>query len=83
MEKNEGGGAMSSEINCNNYYSRWSKIIAVFFLCFSLSACGKFDRWLAGMTGDASKTCVDGVTYLQFTSGATMQVDRAGKPVGC
>lgn len=48
-----------------------------------VSGCGRIDRWAAGITGDATKTCVDGVTYLQFTSGATVQVDRAGRPVPC
>ena len=49
----------------------------------ALTACGKIDRGLASLTGGATKTCVDGVTYLQFTSGATVQVDQAGKPVAC
>jgi major membrane immunogen (membrane-anchored lipoprotein) len=48
-----------------------------------LSACGQVDRSLAAITGGASKSCVDGVTYLQFTSGSTVQVDRTGKPVPC
>ena len=50
---------------------------------FLLSACGNVDRELAKITGKASKTCVDGVTYLQFTSGATVQLDINGKPVAC
>lgn len=50
----------------------------------SLAAGGMIvDRSVAGITGDSSKTCIDGVTYLQFTSGATVQVDRSGKPVAC
>ncbi len=52
-------------------------------LAVGLSGCGRFDRWWAGTTGNAVKTCVDGVTYLQFTSGATVQVDRNGRPVPC
>ena len=47
-----------------------------------LSACGFVDRGAATFTGHA-KTCIDGVTYLQFASGAAVQVDRAGKPVSC
>lgn len=50
---------------------------------FLLSSCGNVDRELAKLTGNASKTCVDGVTYLQFTSGATIQLDINGKPVAC
>lgn len=30
-----------------------------------------------------SKVCVDGVQYIQFTSGAAVQVDTVGKPVPC
>jgi major membrane immunogen (membrane-anchored lipoprotein) len=48
-----------------------------------LTSCGQVDRSVAAITGGASKTCVDGVTYLQFTSGATVQLDRTGKPVSC
>ena len=48
-----------------------------------VSGCGQFDRVKAKITGDATKTCVDGVTYLQFTSGAAVQVDTNGKPVAC
>ena len=47
------------------------------------TSCGQVDRSVAAITGGASKTCVDGVTYLQFTSGATVQLDRTGKPVSC
>lgn len=48
-----------------------------------LVGCGWFDRVGASVTGSASKTCIDGVTYLQFTSGATVQFDQTGKPVSC
>lgn len=52
-------------------------------MALSLSACGYVDRKVASFTGDASETCIDGVTYLQFTSGATVKVDQTGKPVSC
>ena len=52
-------------------------------LVLSVSACGKVDRGIAGLTGNATETCIDGVTYLQFTSGAAVKVDRAGIPVPC
>lgn len=48
----------------------------------SLTACGAADRMGASITGFA-KSCVDGVTYLQFASGAAVQVDQNGKPVAC
>lgn len=48
----------------------------------ALSGCGIIDRKVARYAGVA-RNCVDGVTYLQFASGATVQVDRTGKPVPC
>jgi len=57
---------------------------AIVMLAFALAltACGKVNRIGANWAG-YSKVCVDGVTYLQFTSGATVQVDHQGKPVSC
>ena len=59
------------------------KKLTVIILSLILAACGGIDRGIATLTGGAAKTCVDGVTYLQFTSGATVQLDNTGKPVGC
>jgi len=59
------------------------KYIALFALATLVSGCGVIDRKVAGITGGASETCIDGVTYLQFTSGAAVKVDRTGKPVAC
>lgn len=59
------------------------KLIVASTLIVSLAGCGGIDRGIAAWTGGATKACVDGVTYLQFTSGATVQVDRSGKPVAC
>ena len=53
--------------------------VAVLFL---LSGCGKIEKGIAIATG-YSKICVDNVTYLQFTSGASVQVDHTGRPVTC
>jgi hypothetical protein len=44
---------------------------------------GAFDRVGSKYTGKPSSVCVDGVTYLQFTSGATVKVDLNGKPIPC
>ncbi len=57
-------------------------IIVVGILMVS-SGCGYAERLIATVTGQSTKVCIDGVTYLQFTSGATVQVDREGKPVPC
>jgi hypothetical protein len=59
------------------------KLIFISLLCMTLAGCGWFDRKVAVVTGGATKTCIDGVTYLQFTSGATVQVDPQGRPVAC
>lgn len=47
-----------------------------------LTGCGWFDRVAAGATG-YSYVCVDGVEYLQFTSGATVAYTRDGKVKTC
>ena len=57
--------------------------VLTFLILLSSAACGKIDNAAAALTGNATKTCVDGVTYLQFTSGAAVQLDRSGKPVPC
>ena len=59
------------------------KIIAATVVFVTLAGCGYIERQFAGITGGATKTCVDGVSYLQFTSGAAQQVDATGKPVAC
>ena len=61
--------------------------LAVLILCLLAMAwlytkTGTYQRQVAQMTG-YSKVCVDGVQYLQFISGAAVQVDLNGKPVAC
>jgi hypothetical protein len=48
-----------------------------------LSGCGWFDREIVANVTGYSKTCVEGVTYLQFSSGVTPQITLEGKPVSC
>lgn len=57
--------------------------VLTLLVLLSSAACGKIDNAAAAWTGNATKICVDGVTYLQFTSGAAVQLDRSGKPVPC
>lgn len=45
--------------------------------------CGWLDREKAAFTGAGTKTCVDGVLYLQFTSGATVAYTPDGKVKTC
>ena len=59
----------------------WLSILTGIIVVLLLSACGYVDREIAKVTGDPSKTCVNGVIYLQFTSGAALLVDTDGKPV--
>lgn len=48
----------------------------------ALSGCGWFDRATATATGYA-RVCVDGVEYLQFTSGTTVAYSSDGKVKTC
>ncbi len=58
------------------------KLVAILLLSVSVTSCGWFERKLAVYTG-YSKMCVDGVSYLQFSSGASVQYDITGKIVPC
>lgn len=52
-------------------------------LCIVLmTGCGMWERTKAKYTG-YSKVCVDNVTYLQFSSGVTPQLDTNGNVVVC
>lgn len=58
------------------------KFLIVGLLVLPLMGCGVLDKGVASWTG-YSKMCVEGVSYLQFTSGATVQVDQEGRVVKC
>ena len=55
--------------------------LAIMF-ALGLAGCGVWDRGVAGVTGIAH-TCVDGVMYLQFTSGASVAYSPDGKIRTC
>ncbi len=57
-------------------------IILLITILFTIMGCGSYKQITAAATG-YSKVCVDGVTYLQFASGVTVQVDQNNKPVSC
>jgi hypothetical protein len=59
------------------------QILCVALLASILSGCGWFDRKIAAATGGPSKTCVDGVLYLQFTSGASVAYNPDGTVKTC
>jgi len=47
----------------------------------SLGGCGRVSRWVAGWTGDGVHTCIEGVSYIQFTSGASVAYDKTTKQI--
>lgn len=52
-------------------------------LALALTGCGWFERKVtANVTGHAV-ACIEGVRYLQFPSGVTVQYDRDGKVRTC
>ena len=61
------------------------RVILALIATASLAGCaqGQWDRQMATWTGQPAKTCVDGVVYLQFTSGAAVAVTPDGKPRAC
>lgn len=48
-----------------------------------VAGCGAADRFVVSMTGDAIVTCHDEVTYLQFTSGASVAYNKDGSIKVC
>lgn len=52
-------------------------------LCLTLTGCGWFDRKVtANITGHAV-SCIEGVRYLQFASGVSVQYGTDGKVKTC
>jgi hypothetical protein len=47
------------------------------------SGCGAFNRKISAITGDPTEICWKGVTYLQFTSGATVKYTPDGRIATC
>lgn len=47
-----------------------------------LSGCGGWERVVANVSG-WSRVCVDGVSYLQFVSGVTVEYTTEGKIKTC
>lgn len=57
--------------------------VLLLLLGISLSGCGWFDRKVTANLTGYSTSCVDGVRYLQFASGVTVQYDRDGRVRTC
>ena len=58
------------------------KYAAMIAVVLMVAGCGAVDRLAASATG-YSTVCVEGVKYIQFTSGASVMYDRTGKVVLC
>lgn len=58
------------------------KIALVAGICCALAGCGAMERSVATWTG-WSRVCVAGVSYLQFTSGASVEYTPEGKVKTC
>lgn len=59
------------------------RLIAISTIALTLSGCGRIERWWAGVTGDGTNICVEGVVYIQFTSGVTVAYNRDGTIKTC
>lgn len=58
------------------------RTIIAFTAILLLSGCGAYERVGAAVTG-WSRVCVDGVSYLQFVSGVTVEYTPDGKIKTC
>ncbi|MBI3396536.1 MAG: hypothetical protein HY042_11915 [Spirochaetia bacterium] len=54
------------------------RLLAAALLIAVVSSCGLLDRKIAGYRG-YSEICIDGVKYLQFTSGASVKYTKEGR----
>ena len=59
------------------------KHLVIFGLVMTLSGCGWFDRYFTANLTGWSRTCVEGVAYLQFPSGVTVEYTVEGKIKTC
>ena len=58
-------------------------VLAALCVLLLMGGCGGLDRWFAGVTGGASESCMRGVLYYQFTSGAAPAYKPDGSLVTC
>lgn len=59
------------------------RLLAIALVSLPLAGCGWFERKVtANVTGHAV-SCIEGVRYLQFPSGVTVQYDRDGRVRTC
>jgi hypothetical protein len=58
------------------------KRIATFILLLTMVGCGSVSRDCATWTGN-DKVCIDGVQYIQFTSGVSVAYNQDGTVKVC
>ena len=56
--------------------------VCCIFLGLALSGCGSWGRAVAKVMG-SSESCIDGVIYIQFTSGVTVKYNQDGTIATC
>jgi hypothetical protein len=59
------------------------KTAVLLLLALALTGCGWFDRKVTANLTGYSTSCIEGVRYLQFPSGVTVQYERDGRPKAC
>ena len=52
-------------------------------LLILLTSCGAMDRFSVIMSGNPSSVCYKGIEYVQFSSGASVVMNKEEKPVTC
>jgi hypothetical protein len=58
------------------------KYLSIMGIIILLTGCGAFSKTMAYLT-DYSRYCINGVSYLQFTSGATVEYTKEGNIKTC
>ena len=59
------------------------RYIMVVLLVLLVIGCGAFDRSVTSLTGKPAEICVDGVSYLQFTTGTSVKYTTDGRVFAC
>ena len=59
------------------------KTLFLVAIVLSVSGCGKYEQRAVATFTSYSRICVEGVSYLQFTSGASVEYSLDGKVKAC
>lgn len=59
------------------------RMLSLLFVVTTLGGCGWADRYFTANITGYSRECVEGVSYLQFPSGVTVQYTTDGKIKTC